>query len=185
MKRILLSLLVLSALAGCESTPDKAASIEDRNAAKSTQSAQKSAGADTMGTQGFGVGGQQLDASKTDPRKDPSSPLSKRNIYFDFDSFVVKDEYRPVLEAHAAYLTRDRKARIAIQGNADERGSREYNLALGQRRAEAVLKSMSAIGVGEAQMEAVSFGEEKPRSTGKTEQDHAENRRADIVYGDE
>lgn len=185
MKRVLLSMLVVGALAGCESTPDKAASIEDRNAAKPAQSAQKSAGADTMGAQGAGVGGQQLGVGKADPRKDPSSPLSRRSVYFDFDSFVVKDEYRPVLEAHAAYLTRDRNARIAIQGNADERGSREYNLALGQRRAEAVLKLMSAIGIREEQMEAVSFGEEKPRGTGKTEQDHAENRRADIVYGDE
>jgi peptidoglycan-associated lipoprotein len=98
---------------------------------------------------------------------------------------VVKDEYRPVIEAHAAYLAKKSDSRIVIQGNADERGSREYNLALGQKRAESVRKAFAILGVKEAQIEAVSFGEEKPRRVGATEEDYAENRRADIVYGDE
>jgi peptidoglycan-associated lipoprotein len=120
-----------------------------------------------------------------DPRKDPANLLSKRSVYFDFDQYVVKDEYRPLVDAHAGYLNSHRNARITIQGNADERGSREYNLALGQKRAEAVRKALSVGGVQDGQMEAVSFGEEKPRRTGTTEEDYAENRRSDIVYGDE
>lgn len=196
MKKILLPFLMLGFLAGCETLGldgDKAA-IEDRNAA---QSAKKTAPTASKGTETTGLGsgalsgkaldGKTMEAGKPgmDPRQDPASPLSKRSIYFDFDSFVVRDEYRPVIGAHAAYLTNKRNARIIVQGNADERGSREYNLALGQKRAEAVRRSFAVLGVSDEQMEAVSFGEEKPRSQGTSEQDYAENRRADIVYGDE
>jgi peptidoglycan-associated lipoprotein len=124
-------------------------------------------------------------ALPADPRKDPASPLAKRSIYFDYDSYVVKDEYRPMLEAHAGYLMSKSDARLILQGNADERGSREYNLALGQKRAEAVRKALAVLGVNSAQLEAISFGEEKPRSTGSDEAAYAENRRADVVYGDE
>jgi peptidoglycan-associated lipoprotein len=134
------------------------------------------------------VAGSSLDGSGKyagDPRKNPASPLSKRSIYFDFDSFVVKDEYRPVLEAHAAYLLSKRDAHVILQGNADDRGSREYNLALGQKRAEAVRKALVVLGVSDAQLEAVSFGEEKPRIEGDTEAAYTENRRTDVVYGDE
>ena len=90
-----------------------------------------------------------------------------------------------MLEAHAGYLVAKRDARVILQGNADERGSREYNLALGQKRAEAVRKALSVLGVKEAQMEAISFGEEKPRNEADTEAAYAENRRTDVVYGDE
>jgi peptidoglycan-associated lipoprotein len=194
-KRILLPLLMLGLLGGCETLglgdEDKAA-IEDRNAAQ----AAKKPGTAAKGTETAGIGagtvsGKTLDGKTldqptgADPRKDPASPLSKRSIYFDFDSYVVKDEYRPVIEAHAGYLAKRSNARIIIQGNADERGSREYNLALGQKRAEAVRRAFAVLGTKDAQMEAISFGEEKPRSAGTTEQDYAENRRADIVYGDE
>jgi len=106
-------------------------------------------------------------------------------VFFDFDSFVVKDEYRPMLEAHAGYLKANSSARLILQGHADERGSREYNLALGQKRAEAVRRVLNVIGVSDAQMEAISFGEEKPRNPGSTEEAYAENRRTDVVYGDE
>jgi peptidoglycan-associated lipoprotein len=98
---------------------------------------------------------------------------------------VVKPEYRPVLEAHAGYLMAKRDSRVILQGNADERGSREYNLALGQKRAEAVRKALAVLGVNDSQMEAVSFGEEKPRNEGQTEEAYAQNRRTDVVYGDE
>jgi len=189
-KRILLPLLVLGLLSGCETLGldgDKAA-IEDRNAAQAAKKpapATAAKGTETSGLKSGALSGQSLDGKALDPRKDPASPLSKRSIYFDYDSFAVKDEYRTVIEAHAAYMTGHRKARIIIQGNADDRGSREYNLALGQKRAEAVRKSLAVIGVQDEQLEAVSFGEEKPRSTGASEQDYAENRRADIVYADE
>jgi peptidoglycan-associated lipoprotein len=109
-------------------------------------------------------------------------PLSRRSIYFDFDSFVVKDEFRPVIEAHARYLIANPSRKVVIQGNTDERGSREYNLALGQKRAEATRKALGALGVADAQMEAVSFGEEKPKATGNDDAALAENRRADLAY---
>ena len=184
MKRILLPMLVLGALAGCQTmgVDDKEAAIEDRSTAKPAATAADSSAA-TSGTSGQSVSGTTM--GQGDPRKDPANILSKRSVYFDFDKYVVKDEYRPMVDAHAAYLNNNRSARVLIQGNTDERGSREYNLALGQKRAEAVRKALAVNGVQDGQMEAVSFGEEKPRSTGTTEADYAENRRADIVYGDE
>lgn len=196
MRRILLPLLVVGILSGCETMgleDEKTAKIEDRSAAQAAKKpADKAAqkGTETSGVSGGALSGQSLDArsidqSGMDPRKDPASPLSKRSIYFDFDSFVVKDEYRTVIQSHASYLSNRSSARIIIQGNADARGSREYNLALGQKRAEAVRNSFAILGVRDSQMEAVSFGEEKPRRFGTSEEDYAENRRADIVYGDE
>ena len=123
-----------------------------------------------------------ITTGSTDPLNDPKGILAKRSVYFDYDSFIVKDEFKPVVEAHAKYLSSNKGRKILIQGNTDERGGREYNLALGQKRAEAVRKSLSLLGVSEAQMEAVSFGEEKPKAQGSDEAAWAENRRADIVY---
>lgn len=120
--------------------------------------------------------------SALDALSDPSSPLSKRSVHFDFDSFVVKAEYQPLVEAHGRYLVANKQRRVVIEGNADERGSREYNLALGQKRAETVKGRLALLGVADGQIEAVSFGEERPRATGKDESAWAENRRADIVY---
>lgn len=120
-----------------------------------------------------------------DPLKDPNGVLAKRSVYFDFDKSVVKDEYRPSVAAHAGYLKDHGSRKIQIQGNTDARGSREYNLGLGQRRAEAVKKSMEVLGTSSAQLEAVSYGKEKPKAQGNSEADHAENRRADIAYDGE
>ena len=120
-----------------------------------------------------------------DPINDPkSSVYGKRSIYFDFDSYKVKPEYQSVVEAHAKYLrdNKDKKANIVIQGNTDERGTTEYNLALGQKRSEGVKKSLSLLGVDASQVEAVSFGKEKPKVAGSNEAAWKENRRADIVY---
>jgi peptidoglycan-associated lipoprotein len=108
--------------------------------------------------------------------------LAKRSVYFDFDSYVVKDEFKPTVEAHSKYLASKKDRKVIIQGNTDERGGSEYNLALGQKRAEAVRKSLSVLGVADGQMEAVSFGKEKPKATGHDEESWAQNRRADIVY---
>ena len=105
----------------------------------------------------------------------------QRSIYFDYDSNVVKEEYTPVVRANAQYVAK-RGARVTVEGNTDERGSREYNLALGQRRADAVKQRLTMLGVPAQQIESVSFGEEKPRSETGNEQAFAENRRADIVY---
>jgi peptidoglycan-associated lipoprotein len=114
--------------------------------------------------------------------KDPNNILSKRIIYFDYDSNLVKEEYRPLVAAHAKYMSGDPKAKMIIQGNTDERGGREYNLALGQRRADAVKQMMSVLGAEGGRVETVSFGMEKPRVEGRTEEAFAQNRRAEIVY---
>jgi peptidoglycan-associated lipoprotein len=108
--------------------------------------------------------------------------LAKRNVYFDYDSFTVRPEYKAVLEAHAKNLAAKRSSKIALEGNTDERGGREYNLALGQKRANAVQQVLRLLGVTDSQMEAVSFGNEKPKATGTSESDYAENRRVDIQY---
>ncbi len=104
-----------------------------------------------------------------------------RIVYFDFDSFVVKDEFRPVIDANAKVLTVDRKRKLAIEGHTDERGGREYNLALGQKRAEAVAKSLALLGASDSQLEAVSFGKERPAVQGSDEAAWAKNRRAELV----
>ena len=106
-------------------------------------------------------------------------------MFFDFDSIVVKDEFRPLIEAHARYLAQNRSTRMTVQGNTDERGSREYNIALGQRRADAVKRMMTLIGAQDGQIETVSFGKEKPRNAGHDEAAWAQNRRGDIVYAGE
>ena len=121
-------------------------------------------------------------APAVDPLNDPKNILAKRSVYFDFDKYAVKTEYTPVIEAHGKYLTANINKKILIQGNTDERGGSEYNLALGQKRAEAVRKSLALLGTPESQMEAVSLGKEKPKATGSDEASWAENRRADIIY---
>jgi peptidoglycan-associated lipoprotein len=117
-----------------------------------------------------------------DPLNDPNSPLAKRSIFFDFDRFEVKPEFTPTIEAHGKYLAGNTARNIVIEGNADERGSREYNLALGQKRAEAVKSRLTLLGVSGNRIETVSFGEERPRCTQHEESCWAQNRRADIVY---
>ncbi|MGE0098967.1 MAG: peptidoglycan-associated lipoprotein Pal [Hydrogenophaga sp.] len=105
-----------------------------------------------------------------------------RVVYFDYDSFEVKAEFAAALEANARYLNANRTRRVNLEGHTDERGGREYNLALGQKRAEAVRRALALLGVSEAQMEAVSFGEEKPAQTGLDEAAFAKNRRVELTY---
>ncbi len=116
------------------------------------------------------------------PWNDPKSPLFKRSIYFDFDSYSVKPQYQATLQAHVNYLKANKDRKIRIEGNTDERGTTEYNLALGQRRSDAVRKSLNLLGVSDSQIEAVSFGKEKPKAEGSNEAAWQENRRADIAY---
>ena len=116
------------------------------------------------------------------PWNDPQSPLYQRSFYFDFNEYTVQTKYQKTLSAHASYLKANAKQKVIIQGNTDERGTAEYNLALGQRRSDAVRKSLNLMGVSDDQMEAVSFGKEKPKAEGDNEAAWAENRRADIVY---
>jgi peptidoglycan-associated lipoprotein len=123
-----------------------------------------------------------VETASVDPLNDPKGVLAKRSVYFDLDSYAVRDDGKSIVENHSAYLNKNKSRKVLIQGNTDERGGTEYNLALGQKRAEAVRKAMSAMGVAETQMEAVSLGKEKPKALGSNEAAWAENRRADIVY---
>jgi peptidoglycan-associated lipoprotein len=186
-RRTLASLAALAAaltLAACSSAVklDEPAPVENRGAGAGTGAAGAGAGA---GAAPIGserpVAQVTVDPSK-DPLNDPNSPLAKRSVYFDFDSFTIKDEFRPVVEAHAKFLVANKGRKVVVQGNTDERGSREYNLALGQKRSEAVRRALISLGVADGQIEAVSFGEEKPRATGTDEASFAENRRADLAY---
>ena len=103
-----------------------------------------------------------------------------RVVFFDYDSFVVKDDFRALIESHAKVLAANRGKRLVVEGHTDERGGREYNLALGQKRAEAVAKSLALLGATEAQVEAVSFGKERPVNEGHDEAAWAQNRRAEL-----
>lgn len=147
------------------------APVESRVPAASTDSAQ---------TQGAGT--QEVSGAHLNPLKDPANILSKRSVYYDLDKYDVKDEFKPMVEAHAKYLSSTPSANVVVIGNCDERGSREYNIALGHKRAEGVRKIMSVLGVGEKQIETVSFGKEKPRATCHDESCWKENRRSDLVY---
>jgi peptidoglycan-associated lipoprotein len=171
--------LIAAALAGCSTTPSTEAPVDDRSAAGAAGGA--TGGAQTGSASGGGVTGSAT-GSASNPLRDPNNILSKRSVYFDYDSFVVKDEYRPLVEAHARYLQQNRSARTIVQGNTDERGSREYNIALAQKRADSVKRMMTLLGATESQIETVSFGKEKPKNPGHDETAWAENRRDDIVY---
>lgn len=151
---------------------DENVKVEDRSGAGSNSS---TGGVDPRSVSTVNTG-------STDPLNDPQGILSKRSVYFDYDSYIVKEEFNPVIEAHARYLNANKTRKIVIQGNTDDRGGREYNLALGQKRAEAVRKALSLLGVSESQIEAVSFGKEKPKAQGSDEAAWAENRRSDIAY---
>jgi peptidoglycan-associated lipoprotein len=171
-----LALALGSLFAGCSSTKLDEAPVESRNVP-----AEGAAGA---GAGGAGSGTAQSGVATVDLSKSGAGAagglLAQRTVYFDFDSFVVKDEYRPMLEAHAKVLSATRSKRMMLEGHTDERGGREYNLALGQKRAEAVLKSMVLLGVQDNQLEAVSFGEEKPAVPGSDEAAWAKNRRVEL-----
>ena len=134
---------------------------------------------DVNGDSGSGGSGGNF---ASQPWNDPKSPLYERSVYFDFNEYTVQTKYQKTLSAHASYLKANPKQKVIIQGNTDERGTAEYNLALGQRRSDAVRKSLNLMGVSDDQMEAVSFGKEKPKAEGDNEGAWAENRRADIVY---
>ena len=171
--KMTLALLVAAALAACSSTSldDKKAPVESRTGA-------------TAGGSGSAGATPQSRVVPVDINKTDNTALSNlpRVVYFDFDSFVVKDEFRPTVEANAKALAADAKRKVSIEGHTDERGGREYNLALGQKRAEAVAKSLALLGAKDAQIEAVSFGKERPAAQGSDEAAWAKNRRAELNY---
>ncbi len=165
-------------VAGCSSTPttQPGAQVEDRGPG----------GAQPVETPPVTtVTPQKIDETLPAELRDPNNILSKRSVYFDFDNFVVKDEFKPLVEAHARFLVSKPKMKMLIQGNTDERGSREYNLALGQKRADAVKKTLLLLGAKDEQIESVSLGEEKPKNAGRDEAAWAENRRGDMLYSGE
>ncbi len=181
MRTILLAAIagVAISLAGCSTTSEDAggASVENR---------QPGAGSDAQKPRVATVDLTKTPSgSSLSALKDPNNILSKRSIYYDLDKFDVRDEYRPLVEAHAKYLRDNPSAKMLVQGNTDERGSREYNVALGQRRADGVKKMLMLLGAKEAQVESVSLGEEKPKSDGHDEKAWSQNRRSDMLYGGE
>ena len=163
-------------LAGCSSTKLDEAPVESRNVPAEGSSAGGGAGAGGAAQSGVAT----VDLNKQAAAAAATGLLAQRTVFFDFDSFVVKDEYRPMLEAHAKVLGANRGKRMTLEGHTDERGGREYNLALGQKRAEAVLRTMVLLGVQDAQLEAVSFGEERPAVPGSDEAAWAKNRRVEL-----
>ena len=174
MKRLILPAALAALLAACSSTPETSdtagAPVESRGSGSSVTTVNSD-----------GVDGRRLPAVLTDPK----SVLSKRSVYFDYDSYEVKSEYKDLVTAHAKFLTENRQFKMLIQGNTDERGSREYNLALGQKRADAIRKMLALLGAREEQLESVSLGEEKPKNEGHDEAAWAENRRGDMLYNGE
>ena len=169
MKKLLVPALLSALIVGCSSAPtpeETAAPVESRS------------GASVAPVVADAPDGTGLPRELTDPK----SILSKRSIYFDLDKYDVKDEYKELVAAHAKFLNANRGFKMLVQGNTDERGSREYNLSLGQKRAESVKRALTLLGVKEDQIESVSLGEEKPKNAGHDEAAWAENRRGDMLY---
>jgi peptidoglycan-associated lipoprotein len=185
MRSILIAAIVVlsAALAACSTTPDEQTAAPVDEGKQST-----SPGASTQPVKPPSVARVDLTAGKPSGAsvlKDPNNILSRRSIYYDLDQFNVKDQYRELVEAHARYLRSNPQAKMLIQGNTDERGSREYNVGLGQKRSEGVKKMLLLLGAREDQIESVSLGEEKPADQGHDETAWSKNRRSDMLYNGE
>jgi len=177
MKRILIGFGFALVLAACASKDGgKDVKVDSKPATPDTTTST------TPTTSGMG---NTNVSGKNDPLKDSNNILSKRIIYFEYNQDTVKSEFTDVIQAHAKYLNDNRGRKIRLEGHTDERGSREYNMALGQRRGEAVRRALTILGVGADRIETVSFGEDKPRATGHDEAAWAQNRRVEVVYDGE
>jgi len=187
MKTLLAVAAVVATLAGCASTrPEESkAAVEDRTPTTAPPAPPSTTSVPTPPTVTTVTPAAPTADQMPSALKDPKSILSKRSLYYDYDMYDVKDEYKPLLQAHARYLAQNRNAKMMIQGNCDERGSREYNIALGQKRADGVKKMLLLMGAQESQVESVSLGEEKARCTEGTETCYSQNRRSDLLYGGE
>lgn len=184
--RTLAVLLPVAMLWGCSTTPSTTdTDMAAGDAAMTTTGggmADSGMGDSEMGS-GVEVGGIQGNGGFVgDPLQDPDSLLAKRVVYFDFDKSEIKSETREIIEAHAQYLSANPSVRIVVEGHCDERGTREYNLGLGERRGKAVQQVMSLLGVSSSQVEVVSYGEERPAAMGHEEDAWAMNRRVEFLY---
>ena len=181
---VLASLAMAALLAACSSTPTTTSTtpVETRTpvAAVAPKPATPATPAPTAqsAVQTVDLAAQNAAAAAASARAAAAS--AARIVYFDFDSYVIKDEFKPTIDVFSRLLSTNKSQKLIVEGHADERGGREYNLALGQKRAEAVAKSLAVLGAGDAQVEAVSFGEERPADTGKGESAWAKNRRAEL-----
>ncbi|MEN9558894.1 MAG: peptidoglycan-associated lipoprotein [Pseudomonadota bacterium] len=204
----LLLLAILGLFAACSSNPEdtqKGAAVEDRTGTQALSGS--NAGSQSSALSGSSLQGSALNNGSvgtssnslsgsaggnaaigqgqyglSSALRDPGNLLSKRSVYYEYDSFLVRDEFKAIVEAHVRYLMSNPAARLRLEGNTDERGSREYNLALGQKRSDALKRMMVLMGVPEARIDSVSFGEERPRVEGASEGAYAQNRRSDIAY---
>ncbi|TXH34070.1 MAG: peptidoglycan-associated lipoprotein Pal [Burkholderiaceae bacterium] len=176
-KRFTLALSVVALMAGCSSGVKlDDVPVEDKNASSTLGT---NGGANTGNTGQSGVTGVDLSQSANNG----AGPVGvSRIVYFDYDSYVIKSEFQSLIEAHSRFIKAAPGRKVMIEGHTDDRGGREYNLALGQKRAEAVRRSLSLLGVPDSQMEAVSFGKEKPAVQGNSEDAHSQNRRAELSY---
>jgi len=174
--RTLVILIFAAFLFGCESTQVK----ESEEVAVEDQGTMLDDSGESSEAQAYGVEGDT--GTELSALDDPSGPLSIRIIYFDYDSSDIRSEYRPTVEAHAGYLAANPDVIITLEGHADERGSREYNLALGERRAQSVKRQMVLLGASAGQIRLVSYGEERPVIEGHDESSWQQNRRVEIVY---
>lgn len=167
--------LMVALLSGCASGVKlDDVPVEDKSATSS--------GGNAQGV-GMGSGQNGVTGVLTDKSGSGIGPAGVAHVvYFDYDSYVVRAEARPVIENHARFLQANKQRKANLEGHTDERGGREYNLALGQKRAEAVRQALTLLGVSDAQIEAVSYGKEKPASTGSSDADYAKNRRVEIRY---
>jgi peptidoglycan-associated lipoprotein len=181
---VVLSVALL--LSACSSAPlGNKVQIEDRSLTKQNENAPGKDGLNSSNAKAAAIDSRAVETIVAPPAQSQSDATgipAKRSIYFDYNSFAIKNDSQPLIEAHAKYLNSKKMQKVIIQGNTDQRGGREYNLALGQKRAEAVRKSLTLLNVPETQMEAVSFGKERPKAQGNNEAAWAENRRVDIVY---
>lgn len=186
MNRFLLALACAALLVGCGSSVklDDVAVEDKAGTLVGAQGAGSGAGGATAGAAGSGTLASQgvapVDLTKSGA--DAAVSQGPRIVYFDYDSFVIKPEFQGLIETHAGYLRADPARKAVIEGHTDETGGREYNLALGQKRAEAVRRALGLLGVNDVQVEAVSYGKEKPAVQGSDEAALAQNRRAEIVY---
>lgn len=177
-KRATILILPAVVLWGCESTPEQP--MSDTGSAVTTTD---TAGATSSAMdQDSGSTAKPMTSSTMNSLDDPNSLLSNRVVYFDFDRNDVKDEFRNVINAHAEYLANNPGAKVTIEGHADERGTREYNIGLGDRRANAVRQLMVLQGASSSQADSISYGEERPADLGHNESSWSKNRRAEIVY---